>query len=202
MLRKATSIGVLGALSTLMCVSLAGAQSQQAPAAPARGNQAGAAPAGRGGFMPGNFDPNQIRQMMDDYSRQSLNATPDEWRVLGPRFNKVQTLTRSINGGAMGMFGMGRGGMGVPGGPGGMGSAMTRGFAAVFGEPTELDKARDNLLAALDSNSPPTGLQAAIKAFRGAKLKIRQDLVTAQADLRKICTVPQEATLLAMGLLD
>lgn len=206
MLRKATSIGVLGALATLMFVSLAAAQSQQAPAAPARGNQAGAAPAGGGGFAPGNFDPTQIQQMMDDNSRQTLGATTEEWKILGPKFNKVQTLVRSINGGVtgmFGMFGMGRGGMGMPGGPGGMGNAMTRGLAGIFGEPTALDKARDGLNAALDSTSAtPAELQAALTTFRQAREKARAELTSAQADLRKVLTVKQEVTLVAMGLLD
>lgn len=200
----------VGVLAILMLGGLAAAQSQQAPAAPARGNPPDGAPAGGAGFGPGNFDPAMIQQMMDDNSRQTLGATPEEWKVLGPRFNKVQTLSRSLNGGATGMFGMfgmgrggmGRGGMGMPGGQGGMGDAMTRGLAAIMGEPTELDKARDNLYAILDKNSAPAELQAAIKAFRGAKEKIRQALAAAQTDLRKICTVQQEATLMAMGLLD
>lgn len=203
MLRRTTSIGVLITLAMLTFVNLGVAQPpQQAPAAPARGNQAGEAGAGGGGFAFGNFDPAMIQQMMDDNSRQSLDATPEEWKVLGPRFNKVQVLSRSLNGGVTGMFGMGRGGMGMPGGRGGMGEAMTRGLGAILGEPTALDKARDNLYAALDNKSTPTELQTVITAFRDAKEKVRRELVAARADLRVICTVRQEATLIAMGLLD
>ena len=197
MVRRATRFGVLGALATLLLVSLAAAQPQQAPGE-------------GGGFAFGNFDPTQIQQMLDDNSRQTLGATAEEWKVLGPRFNKVQTLTRSINGGAMGMFGMGRGGMfgmgrggmGMPGGQAGMGDAMTRGLAAIMGEPTDLDEARDKLYAAIDNDSAITEIRAAITAFRDAKEKTRKELAVAQADLKKVCTVLQEATLVAMGLLD
>jgi hypothetical protein len=205
MLRKAVSTGIAGVLTTLMFVNLAAAQpqppqqsqqAQQAPAAPARGNQAGGPAAQGGGF--GNFDVASIQQMMDDNNRQTLGATPDEWKVLGPRFNKVQTLSRSLNGGVTGMFGMGRGGMGMPGGPGGMGDAITR----ILGEPTAFDKARDALYTVIDKKPDPAELQNAIKAFRSAKEKIRTEVAAAQADLKKICTPQQEATLMAMGLLD
>jgi hypothetical protein len=221
MMRKATRFGVLGALATLTCVSVILGAAQPAPASPAvpaapdRGNQPGAAPAGGGGFMAGNFDPAQIQQMMDDNNRQTLGATPDEWKVLGPRFNKVQTLSRSLNGGVtgiLGSFGMGRGGMGRGGmGRGGMGGmgGMMNGLTSILGEPTDLDKARDKLQAAIDKSAAAAGdnnataeLQAAIKAFRAAKVKIRQDLTAAENELRKVCSIQQEATLLAMGLLD
>jgi hypothetical protein len=214
MFQKAASVAVPAALTALMFVSLGIAQTQQAPAAattatatapaPAvRSDQAGPGAGGRGGM---NFDPSQIQQMLDENSRQTLGASPDEWKVLGPKFNKVQTLARSISGGGLGMFGIATGGMGRMGGAGGMGGpmggAMGRGLTALMGEPTALDKVRDNIYTALSNNSSPADVQAAIKAFRETRDKMRKDLSEAQADLKKVCTVQQEATLIAMGLLD
>ncbi len=205
-MKKAIRIGALGAVTLLMFVNLAAAQTQQAPAAPPapdRGNQAGGAPGGAAGFGRGNFDPAQIQQMMDENNRQTLGATPEEWKVFGPRFTKVRNLSQSLNGGLtglMGMFGVGRGGLGRGGMAmaGGMGDMVTR----LMGEPTELDKARDKLNAALQNPSATTELQAAMKAFRSTKEKLKQELSAAQGELRKICTPQQEATLMAMGLLD
>ena len=84
-----------------------------------RGGQQGG-PGGRG-----QFDPERMRQMMDQRMREQLGATEAEWKVLGPRVTKVQELSRQGRGGGRGgmMFG-GRGGMmggrgGGPGGPGG-----------------------------------------------------------------------------------
>ncbi len=209
MLNKATRVSVFVALVTLVCAGLCAGQSQPTPAAPTgsvAGRRGGApADAGRGGFTFGNFDPNQIQKMMDDGNRQTLGATAEEWQVLGPRFNKVQTLSRSISGGAMGMlgaFGMGRGGMGMGGGRGAMGGNLGRGLSAIMGEPTPLDKARDDLNAALGNSAGTAELQTVIKAYREAKDKARRELATAQAELRKLCTVQQEATLIAMGLLE
>jgi hypothetical protein len=220
MLNKAMGTGVFVVVATLMFVSLVLAQASQAPAAPAspaaasapaavaRGNQPGGPGGGGRGFGMGNFDPNQMQSMMDDNSRQTMGATVEEWKVLGPRFNKVQTLSRSINGGAQGIlgsFGMGgRGGMAMLGGMGGRGGmgGISSMLTAFLGEPTALDKARDNLNAALGNPSATAELQAAMRAYREAKNKAKTELATAQAELKKICTVQQEATLIAMGMLE
>lgn len=193
MARRTIGVGVVGALAALVIVSLATGQPGGGGGAAGGGGGGGGGGAGFGG---GNFDPAQFQQMMDDNNRQSMGATAEEWKVLGPKFNNVQTLTRSINGGGgMGMFGMRRGGAGGRGGRGGMGM--------MGGEPTALDKARDTLYTALDNTSAtPEQLQQALKTFRDAKDKAKKELATAQADLKKTLTVKQEVTLVAMGLLD
>jgi Spy/CpxP family protein refolding chaperone len=171
-------IGVVAALAVLMVVSLATGQ-------PGAG--------GGGGFGGGNFDPEQMRQMMDQRYQENLGATAEEWKVVGPKFNAVQTLNRSINGGGMGIgMGMGRGGTGGRGG-----------MMNLFGEPTALDKARDSLYTVLDNTSAtPEQIQAALKTFRDARDKAKKDMATAQADLKKVVTPKQEARLVGMGLLD
>ncbi|MHC4353963.1 MAG: hypothetical protein ACYS0H_14740, partial [Planctomycetota bacterium] len=63
------------------------------------------------------FDPEQMRQRMDQAMRERLGATEAEWKVLGPRVNKVMELSRQSRGSGRGgtMFG-GRGNFGGRGG--------------------------------------------------------------------------------------
>ena len=41
----------------------------------------------------------QFRQQMTDRMKQALGATDEEWKVLQPRIEKVQTLSRQTRGG-------------------------------------------------------------------------------------------------------
>ena len=52
------------------------------------------------------FDPERMRQMMEQRMKEQLGATDQEWKVLGPRVMKVSELNRQISGfGRGGMFG-------------------------------------------------------------------------------------------------
>ena len=88
------------------------------PATPPAAPAPAAAPGGPGGrgdpaAMQARMD--QFRQQMSDRMRESFGATEDEWKVLQPKVEKVQTLARqSRGGGGMGMMFGNRGG-----GPGG-----------------------------------------------------------------------------------
>ncbi len=189
MTRKVLGMGVVAALAALMVTGVAFGQ----PGGGAGGPGGGMGPGG-GGFG-GDFDPAEFQKRMDDMNRESLGATAEEWKVLGPKFNKVQTLSRSVN--PSPMFGMRRGGMGGQGG-------QRRGGMGMFGgEPTALDKAREALNTALENTSAtPEQLQAALKTFREAREKAKKELADAQADLKKALTVKQEVALVASGLLD
>jgi hypothetical protein len=192
MVRKAMGIGVVATLAALMVVSMATAQ-------PGGGGGAGG-PGGGGGFGGGmgggGFDPAQMQQMMDQRNMETLGATEAQWKTIGPKFNAVQTINRSLSaGGGMG----GRGGMGRMGGMGGMGGGMPG------AQQTEMDKARESLNTTLDNASAtPQQIQAAVKAFRDARDKAKKDLVTAQADLKKAIgdNAKMEARLVGMGMLD
>jgi len=51
----------------------------------------------------------QMRQMMEQRTREQLGATEEEWKVLGPRVMKVSELSRQTSGfGRGGMFFGGR----------------------------------------------------------------------------------------------
>ena len=165
---------------------------------PQRGGQGPGTQGGPGGGRQ-QFDPEQMRQMMDQRMREQLGATEQEWKVLGPRVMKVQELSRQVGAGGRGgmMFG-GRGGRGGgPGGPGG-----TRPGAPVR-ELTAVEKAQDQLRTVLENESAaPDQIKGALTTLRKARETATQQLATAQQDLRKIITVRQEAVLVMMGSLD
>jgi hypothetical protein len=168
--------------------------------------QAGAGGGGgrRGGG--GNFDPAQMRQRIADGLKQQLGADDQAWKVMEPRVMKVWDLSQQANaGGRRGMFGM----MGGRRGQGGQGAAADAGGQAPpvrgsgpGGELTALDKAMAQLRTTLENQSAsPDDIKKQLTAVREAKMKSQQDLAAAQADLKQILTVKQEAQCVLLGLL-
>ncbi len=182
---KKMGIGVVAALAVLLVAGLAMAQPGGGPGGPGGGG---------GGMMGGGgFDPAQMQQMMDQRNMETLGVTEAQWKTIGPKFTAVQTATRSLNSGGMGM-GRGMGGMG-----GG------RGMGMMGGQPTELDKARETLNTTLDdAAATPDKIQAAVKAFRTAKEAAKKDLTAKQAELKTAIgnNAKMEGRLIAMGMLD
>ena len=158
-------------------------------------------PGGRAGFG-GMRDPEQMRQMMDERMRTQLGATEEEWKLIGPRLQKVMELSRDATSVGRGMFfGMGpggRGGMAGPGGrPGGdQGNVPQR-------ELSPVEKATEALQTVLQNESAtPDLIKTALTALRTAREKAKQDLAKAQQELRQLLTVKQEAMLVLMGTLN
>ena len=151
-------------------------------------------PAGR------QFDPERMRQMMEQRLREQLGATEQEWKVLGPCVMKVSELRRELSGfgrGGMlgGMFGGGRRG---PQGdrPGGRPDAPAR-------EQTEVEKASEQLRTLLENTSAtPPDIKKQLTVVRATREKARQKLAAEQQKLLKMVTVRQEGQLLLMGMLD
>ena len=178
-----------------------GQQAQQGQ----RGQRGGQGPGTQGGPGGGRqqFDPERMRQMMDQRMREQLGATEQEWKVLGPRVMKVQELSRQVGAGGRGgmMFG-GRGGRGT-GGPGGPGGPDGTRPGAPARELTAVEKAQEQLRTVLENESAaPDQIKGALTTLRKARETAKQQLATAQQDLRKIITVRQEAVLVMMGSLD
>jgi len=188
MLRKVIGMGALGGLVALLAVSMAVAQ-------PGGGGGAGGGGGQRMGR--GNFDPEQMRQMMAQRMQEQLGITAEEYKVIGPRIEKVQTLSRDLNGG--GMFGR----MGRMGRTGGRQGGRRGAAGATDVELTAVQKATEALRTTLDGASPSADtIKQQLTALRQAKEKAKQELATAQADLRKVLSLPQEARCVLMGLLD
>ncbi len=141
----------------------------------------------------GRFDAGQMRQRMLERTKELLGATDEDWKALGPRIEKVQTLSSQLRGGR------GMGGMfmrlssrrGTPEGP------------EATPEPTELEKALQELRTALDNQeAEPKDIQEKLTALREARQKVQEELAEAQAQLRELLTVRQEAQLVLWGMLD
>jgi hypothetical protein len=139
----------------------------------------------------------QMQQRMLEQDRQSLNITNDaEWAVIQPLIQKVMDARQEANTGGMGMRGFGGpgggfggfgGGRGGPGGPGGFG-------------PQASDE-QQALQKALDDNAPVAQIKDALTKYRAAQKAKQAKLEAAQANLKQVLTVKQEAQAVLLGLL-
>jgi hypothetical protein len=142
----------------------------------------------RGDWM--NMNPEQRQQEMQkrvmDYFREQLVVTNDaEWGVIEGRLSKVMQLRMEALTSNMGMMGgMRRGGMG---GFPGMGTSSPEAEA---------------LQKAIEGNVPTQQLKDAMARYRDWRKRKEAELAKAQADLRQVLTVRQEAVLLAAGMLE
>jgi molybdopterin converting factor small subunit len=151
-------------------------------------------------------DPNQLQQVFGDFRKQvekqqqkrlqeELGATDDEWKALGPKIEKVRTLQRLVGDDAVG----GSGGM-LGGGPG---RALLIRSADPNTPQADIETKSKTLQALLDDKqAKPESVTAALKAYREARVKARQDLVKARQELKDLLTVRQEAQLVTMGILE
>ena len=180
---------LLSALALAASTILATAQTPAAPAAPAappadggNNNNGGNRQRGQGG----NFQ--DFMQRMNDRMKEALKVTDEEWTVLKPLIEKVQTAQREAG------AGRGFGGRG-PGGPGGgdNNTPDTRPGAAESAA----------LRTALESDSTSADdMKAKLAAVRAVRKKGAADLAVAREELKKVVTVRQEAVLVSMGMLE
>ena len=186
---------IAGGLWTMQCLS----QDRPAGGGPGGGGPGGGGPGGGGGWGGGRFDPERMRQAYAERMKETLGVTDEEWKVLGPRIEKVQTLSMQLRaGGRMGMFG-GRGGRGD----------RPEGAAPPDAQPqperelSEVEKAANALRETLDNeDATADDIAKKLTALREAREKVKQELAVAQDDLRQLLTARQEAQLVLMGLLD
>src|SRR5206468_164574 len=132
----------------------------------------------------------QFRQRMNERLKTSLKASDEEWAVIQPLLEKVQTKQREAGAGR-GFGGMGRqrGGGGPGGGAGGApgadqqgGNRGNRGGGAGGGGSAESDALR----TALDNDSTSAEeIKAKLTALRDSRKKAAGELETAREDLRK-----------------
>lgn len=197
MLRRKVILGTAVCLLAAVFVSQSLSQPGQG-----QGRQRGQGQNMQGG--PGQFDPAQMRERMQQRYQEMLGATDEQWKELGPLVMKVQELNQQLNttrrGGMFG--GMRRGGQGER--PGGMqGERPGRGQGQANQEQTALEKATEQLNTLLeDSSATPEKIKEQLTAVRTAKENAKKELVTAQKALQAKVTVRQEAQLVLMGMLD
>lgn len=155
---------------------------------PADGDRQG----GRG-VRGGPFDREAMQQRMAEMMRERLGASQEEWAVLGPRVQKVMALRQqTMMRGGFGDFGNRRGG------PRDRGDAQRD---QADQPPVATTSARLRELLD-DESTDAAAIKAAMQALRDARFKAQQELTAAQTQLRELLSLRQEATLLAMGMLD
>jgi len=147
-----------------------------------------------GGGPPGgrNFDPAQFQQRMMERTKEQLEITDDnDWKAIQPLVQKVMDVRRET------MAGMGRGmfgGRGPRGGDNANQGARQRMFGTPMPEAEALQKA-------IDAKASASELKAAIAKYHEARKAKMAELEKAQADLRKVLSVRQEALATMNGLL-
>ena len=135
----------------------------------------------------GNFDPEQMRARMMERYREAFEVKDDaEWKLIEGRITKASDARRDM-GGFGRMFG-GPGGRG--GGPGGRG-----GFG---GEPNPDAEA---LQKAIEAKASADEIKAKLAKYRESQKAKQATLEKAQAELRQVLSVKQEAQAVLMGLL-
>ena len=159
--------------------------------------QGGGGQRGQGGQR-GNFDPEQMRQRMEERMRESFGVTDDaEWKVIYARIQSVNEARRAVPGGMGGMAGM-RGMMRPPGGgPGGDTQQGNRGAGGFGGQTSPEEEA---LAKAIEAKASKEELKAAMGKYRDARKASEDKLAKAQDELKAVLNVQQEATALRMGL--
>jgi len=186
---------VLAAVVLASVASTSFAQNAPPGGAGGAGGQGGAG-GGRGG---NRRDPAQMRQQMNDRMKELLGASDEEWKLLQPQIEKVQTLQRSATsrGGYGLLFGNGNNGNNGGGGRGRGGQQPDN------TPPSAVDEKSKELAAAIQNkDTKPEEYKAKLAAFRAARTQAKADLTKAQETLREVVTVRQEAVLVEIGLLD
>jgi hypothetical protein len=199
MFQPGRTFGFNRLLSLIAVLVLAGTAwtsfGQQAP--PPGGNQgAGGNQGGRGNRR----DPAQMRQQMNDRMKELLGASDDEWKVLQPQIEKVQTLQRAATSraGFSLLFNNGNNG-----GGGGRGGRFRGGQQPDNTPPSAVEEKSKELTAAIENkDTKPEEYKAKLAAYRAARNQAKADLGKAQESLREVVTVRQEAVLVELGLLD
>ena len=138
----------------------------------------------RGGDRRGNYEDFQKR--MNERLKASLKVTDEEWAVMQPLIEKVQTKQRDAMGSRFG--GGRRGGDSNSGNSG----------------PTRPGEAESNALrtAVENEGTSPEEIKAKLAAVRNQRQKATAELTQAREELKKVVTVRQEATLVSMGILE
>jgi len=159
--------------------------------------QGGGGQRGQGGQR-GNFDPEQMRQRMEERMRESFGVTDDaEWKVMYARIQKGNEARRDAVGGMGGMGGM-RGMMRPPGGAQGGGDNPQGNRTARMGGQTSPEE--EALAKAIESKASKEELKTAMAKYREARKAGEDKLAKAQEELKAVLNVQQEAAALRMGL--
>jgi len=159
-------------------------------------------------------DSDQRRQMSSDSLRETLKFSEEEWQVIEPRVQKVMVLSIQSSGVGgrkgrpMGAFGKQPSkGMDVEGRAGGPSGKTARDEPGDRQRPqreqTELGLLLQDLNSVLqDEEAATSQIKEKLAAVRSAREESKLELARAQAELKELLTIRQEAILVMMGLLN
>jgi len=182
---KLNQLLAAGGLAAMLCLSANEVLAQ----AGGGGGGGGGGRRGGGGPGGGGFDPAQFQQRMMDRYKEALEVKDDaEWNIIQPLIQKVMDARMAVGfGGGRGMFGRG--------GPGG--NNNNQGNRPGMAPNPEAD----TLQKAIEGKASNAELKGAMEKFVASRKDKQAALDTAQANLRKVLSVRQEAILLSMGTL-
>jgi len=194
----------MAALAAVLTASWVGVAVSQEKAPDAKGGAAGKdSNRDRGRFQ--RMSPEDMQKRMEEFRSQMSNrmreqfgASEDDWKVLGPKIEKVQQLSRESRGGGMGMMMFGRGR-----GPGGSDRGGPRPEGSTDRPQSEIEKTGSALRTVLQKEGASAAeIKSALDAYRAARTTSRQALETARKELKELLTTKQEAQAVMMGLLE
>jgi len=204
-MKRIKPIAIAAAFATSFLLSARSVSAQDAPPPPppdAPSAESAPSPQGQQGQQGDRRE--QFRQRMNEHLKTALKVNDEEWGVIQPLLEKVQTKMRESMMSRFGMMGGRRGGQG--GGQGGPGANANAGGNNSGDRSNRPDRPKapemEALQKALESDSTSPGeLKTKLQAVRDARKKSTAELEQAQEDLRKVLTQRQEATLVMMGML-
>jgi hypothetical protein len=180
MFRRRVVLGLVACVITVLIVGQTFSQQAQ------RGQRGGAQNSQRPQMQRRQFNPEEMQKMMEQRMQRQLGASDEEWKTIGPNVMKISELDRQVSG---------RGGM--------FGSRRGMGQQGATEQPTELEKATEQLQTLLRNESAkPEDIEKQLAAYRTAREKVKKELVAEQQKLEKQVTVRQKAQLVLMGLLN
>jgi len=151
----------------------------------------------------GNFDPAQMQQRMMDRAKEQLEITDEtEWKAVQPLLQKVMDArVQAMSGMGRGMFGRGPRPGGDDAARPGADSAQGSGDQARRRSPGAASAEAEALQKAIDAKASSAELKAAIAKCVEVRKARQADLEKAQAELRKVLSVRQEAIATSAGWL-
>jgi peptidoglycan hydrolase CwlO-like protein len=159
-----------------------------------QGRQRGNQQQGQGqqGQQRGNIDPAQARERYLTQLKEQLGASDEEWKALQPKVEKVLTAQRDNRRGGGGNRGFGRN------------RNNNNAQQQPNAQPTsEVTAAADELRKTVDDKAATAeDINKKLTALREAREKAKNELTTAQKELRELLSARQEAILVSSGLLD
>ena len=196
----ATTAGILW-LGTTHAFAQDDAPPPPPPAAGAGGNPGAGGPGGPGGGGDRQDRMEKFRQQMNERIKTQLKASDDEWAVIQPLLEKVQTKMReTMESRFGGMRGMGGGG---PGGPRRGGDNGGGGNTADAARPDAnrqrppgrgpTPEAQELMTTLQNDNASTNDIKTKLQALREQRKKSEAELAQSREDLKKVLTLRQEA---------